>query len=180
MKACQASVRQQRRSYAEVVAKRRPSPPQPKPQVRIPTTISELQDLQDNEQLHRLVQLIVETVLTGKLGSLGFTLGTPVTSQTPQKTQLLPLYSLHIVPVLVRIWSCPQKQVPRGQSKVTWRKGPVLKAVAGSSNQITLLSTSQRARVTLMLFKNKRKRLKLLCPGRWRLANKALILNRPH
>ena len=86
MKACQASVRQQRRSYAEVVAKRRPSPPQPKPDVRIPTTISELQDLQDNEQLRRLVQLIVEALLTGKLASLGFHLGTPVTSQSPQPT----------------------------------------------------------------------------------------------
>jgi hypothetical protein len=35
IKAYQASVRQQRRSYAEVVTKRRPSPPQPKPDVRI-------------------------------------------------------------------------------------------------------------------------------------------------
>jgi hypothetical protein len=31
-----------------------------------------------------------------------------------------------------------------------------------------------------MLFKDKRKRLKLLYPGGWRLSNKALILNRPH
>jgi hypothetical protein len=89
IKACQASVRQQRRSYAEVVAKRRLSPPQAKPEVRIPTTISELQDLQDNEQLRRLVQLIVEALLTDKLASLGFHLGTPVTSQTPQQTPVI-------------------------------------------------------------------------------------------
>jgi len=68
------------------VAKRRPTPPQPKPDVRIPTTISELQDLQDNEQLRRLVQLIVEALLTGKLASLGFHLGTSLTSQSPQPT----------------------------------------------------------------------------------------------
>jgi len=70
IKACQASVRQQRRSYAEVVAKQRARPPQPKPRVRIPTTISELQNLQDNEQLRSLIQLIVEALLTGKLASL--------------------------------------------------------------------------------------------------------------
>jgi len=89
IKACQASVLHQRRSYAEVVAKRRPSPPQPKPDVRIPTTISELQDLHDNEQLRRLVQLIVEALLTGKLASLGFTLGTPVTLQALQQTPVI-------------------------------------------------------------------------------------------
>jgi hypothetical protein len=89
IKACQASVRQQRRSYAEVVAKQRARPPQPKPQVQIPTTISELQDLQDNEQLRRLVQLIVEALLTGKLASLGFTLCTTVSSQSPQPSAVI-------------------------------------------------------------------------------------------
>ena len=89
IKACHASVRQQRRSYAEVVAKRRHTPPQPKPDVRIPTTISELQDLQDNEQLRRLVQLIVEALLTGKLASLGFNLSIPKTSQSLQPTRAI-------------------------------------------------------------------------------------------
>jgi hypothetical protein len=100
---------------------------QSKPHVRIPTTISELQDFQDNEQLRRLVQVIVEALLTRKLASLGFTLATPVISQSAQTTQLLPLYTFHLVPILVRTWLCPQKQVPRGQSKVTWRKGLVPK-----------------------------------------------------
>jgi len=50
IKACQDSVRQQRRSYAKVVAKQRASTPQTKPHVKIPTSISELQDLQDNER----------------------------------------------------------------------------------------------------------------------------------
>jgi len=131
IKACQASVRQQRRSYAEVVAKRRPSPPQPKPEVRIPTTISELQDLQDNEQLRRLVQLIVEAVLTGKLASLGFTLRTPVTSQTPQQTPV-------IAPVQSPSSPCPRSDLvlsQEGEARSLGEKGPVPKAVAGSSNQ---------------------------------------------
>jgi hypothetical protein len=71
------------------VAKQRASPSQQKPQVRIPTTISELKDLQDNEKLRRLVQLIVEALLTGKLASLGFILGTPVSSQSPQPTPVI-------------------------------------------------------------------------------------------
>jgi len=35
--------------HAEVVTKQGASPPKPKPQAQIPTTIAELQDLQDNE-----------------------------------------------------------------------------------------------------------------------------------
>ena len=71
------------------MAKQRAPIPQPKPQVRIPTTISELQDLQDSEQLRRLVQVIVKGLLTGELTSLGFTLGTPVSSQSPQPTPVI-------------------------------------------------------------------------------------------
>jgi hypothetical protein len=66
------------------VAKRWASPPKPKPQAEILTTIAELQDLQDNEQLHGVVQLIIEALLTGKLASLGFTLTTPASFQSNQ------------------------------------------------------------------------------------------------
>ena len=111
IKACQASVLQQKRTYAEVLAKQRASPPKPKAQAEIPTRIVELQDFQHNEQLHRLVQLIVEALLIGKLASLGFTLTTPVTSQSHQTNPV-------IVPV----------QSPR----VIWSKCPVPKASGGS------------------------------------------------
>ena len=134
IKACQTSVRQQRRSYAEVVAKQRAKPPQPKPDVRIPTTISELQD---NEQLRRLVQVIVEVLLKGKLASLGFTLGTPVTSQSPQPTPVIaPVQSPSSPRTRSDVGFSPKASL-KEQSKVLWRKGPVPKVLAGSSNQET-------------------------------------------